>query len=70
VVDWDRIFPGWRLSRKKDIETYREILRRHGMLPEHFVMVGNSVKSDILPVVALGASAVHIPYRVSPPRDS
>ena len=33
-----------------------------GTPPEGFCMVGNSVRSDILPVLSLGASAVHIPY--------
>jgi putative hydrolase of the HAD superfamily len=28
-------------------------------------MVGNSLKSDILPVVAIGGQAVHIPYHIT-----
>ena len=32
------------------------------MAPERFCMVGNSVRSDILPVLSLGGHAVHIPY--------
>lgn len=47
---------------EKDPEAYREILRRHDIDPERFVMVGNSVKSDILPVVAIGGNAIHVPY--------
>lgn len=50
---------------EKHEATYRDILRRHGIAPAHFLMVGNSVKSDILPVVALGARAVHIPYELT-----
>jgi putative hydrolase of the HAD superfamily len=47
---------------EKDADTYRRVLSRHRIAPERFVMVGNSVKSDILPVLALGGNAVHVPY--------
>jgi putative hydrolase of the HAD superfamily len=47
---------------EKDPETYARILRQVDVRPERFCMVGNSVRSDILPVLALGAHAVHIPY--------
>lgn len=50
---------------EKHEATYAGILRRHGINPAHFLMVGNSVKSDVLPVVALGGRAVHIPYEVT-----
>ena len=47
---------------EKDVETYARILRQLGLDAPRFCMVGNSVRSDILPVLALGAHAVHIPY--------
>ncbi|MCG8416970.1 MAG: HAD family hydrolase [Proteobacteria bacterium] len=47
---------------EKNPDTYRRILDRHDIAAERFVMVGNSVKSDILPVVAIGGNAVHVPY--------
>ena len=47
---------------EKDPATYDRILRQVGVEPARFCMVGNSVRSDILPVLALGGSAVHIPY--------
>ncbi len=47
---------------EKDADTYARILRQVGVAPGRFVMVGNSVRSDILPVLSLGAHAVHIPY--------
>jgi putative hydrolase of the HAD superfamily len=50
---------------EKDEATYAAILRRHGLGPSAFTMVGNSVRSDILPVLALGARAVHIPYHLT-----
>ncbi|MGI9031719.1 MAG: HAD family hydrolase [Ilumatobacteraceae bacterium] len=47
---------------EKDAETYARILDVIGVPAARFCMVGNSVRSDILPVLALGAHAVHIPY--------
>ena len=47
---------------EKDEATYREILHRQGVAPAEFLMVGNSIKSDVLPVLAIGGSAVHVPY--------
>jgi putative hydrolase of the HAD superfamily len=47
---------------EKDPETFAKILHRVGVAPERFCMVGNSVKSDVLPVLSLGGHAVHIPY--------
>ena len=47
---------------EKTEETYRNLLRKYNVEPKHFMMVGNSMRSDILPVVALGACAVYIHY--------
>jgi putative hydrolase of the HAD superfamily len=57
----------WRIEivSEKDIPTYRRILDRHEIAPSDFVMVGNSVRSDILPVLELGARAVHVPYHIT-----
>lgn len=57
----------WRIEivSEKDERTYGRILTSAGIAPEEFIMVGNSIRSDILPVVALGARAVHIPYTLT-----
>lgn len=57
----------WQIEivSEKDQETYRRILRAHHIDPREFVMVGNSIKSDILPVLGLGAHAVHVPYHTT-----
>ena len=47
---------------EKNEETYAALLQRHGIQPGDFCMVGNSLKSDVLPVVALGGHAVYVPY--------
>jgi putative hydrolase of the HAD superfamily len=59
------IFTGVEILSDKNIDSYRSVLRRRGIKPEEFIMVGNSLRSDIAPVVALGARAVHIPYHVT-----
>lgn len=46
----------------KTTASYREILERHAVSPDRFLMVGNSLRSDILPILELGGSAVYIPY--------
>jgi putative hydrolase of the HAD superfamily len=50
---------------EKTEATYAAILAKYGIPPERFLMVGNSLKSDILPVVAIGGQAVHIPYHIT-----
>lgn len=48
---------------EKDPEMYSGLLQRLGIDPARFCMVGNSVRSDILPVLSLGGHGVHIPYQ-------
>ena len=55
-------FEELEIVTEKDPDTYARILHEHDVSPERFLMVGNSVKSDVLPVLAIGARAVHIPY--------
>jgi putative hydrolase of the HAD superfamily len=50
---------------EKDPDTYAKILQRLGVVPDRFLMIGNSVRSDVLPVLALGAHAVHVPYHIT-----
>jgi len=49
----------------KDSNIYQSILAKYEIEPSHFVMVGNSLKSDVLPVVEIGGAGVHIPYLVT-----
>jgi len=55
-------FDAIEIVAEKDVATYRAILQRHAIPPERFCMVGNSVRSDVLPVLELGGRAVHVPY--------
>ncbi|HYH19490.1 MAG TPA: HAD family hydrolase [Azospirillum sp.] len=58
-------FQAVEIVSEKDPDTYRRILERHGVEPSRFVMVGNSVRSDVLPVLAIGGHAVHVPYHLT-----
>jgi putative hydrolase of the HAD superfamily len=50
---------------EKDEGTYAALFRRHGIEARRFLMVGNSLKSDIAPVLALGGAGVHVPYHLT-----
>ena len=58
-------FAAVEIVSEKDPDTYRRVLDRHGVDPARFVMVGNSVRSDILPALAIGGHAVHVPYHLT-----
>jgi putative hydrolase of the HAD superfamily len=47
---------------EKDPATYRRVVESLGIAPDRFCMVGNSVRSDVLPVLEIGGRAVHVPY--------
>ncbi len=55
-------FDHTEIVAEKDAGTYARILGRLGVSPDQFLMVGNSLKSDILPALDLGACAVQVPY--------
>ena len=44
---------------------YRGLLERYGLSPNRFLMIGNSLRSDVLPVIELGGRAVHVPYSLT-----
>ena len=60
----DRHVIGLEVVSEKDVATYRSILHRQRIAAAGFLMVGNSVRSDVLPVLEMGGRAVHIPYHV------
>jgi len=49
---------------EKTEQTYAGLLRKVGLAPEQFLMVGNSLKSDIIPVLALGGFGIYIPSKI------
>jgi putative hydrolase of the HAD superfamily len=49
----------------KTVERYQALLDRYEVTPARFLMVGNSLRSDVLPVLALGGQAVYVPAEVT-----
>jgi putative hydrolase of the HAD superfamily len=52
------------MSDKTEID-YQKMLGRLDIQPDNFVMIGNSLKSDVLPVLKLEGHAIHIPYQTT-----
>ena len=59
------LFDHVEIVSEKDQATYQRLLARYGATPADFVMIGNSLKSDILPVARLGYRAIHVPYHAT-----
>lgn len=49
----------------KQEKDYQDLLNRLDIQPEEFFMIGNSLKSDVLPVLGIGGHAVHIPFHTT-----
>lgn len=56
------LFTGVEIVSEKHADTYRRVFRRHNTDPERALMIGNSVRSDILPALEAGSHAALIPY--------
>ena len=52
------------MADKQEIN-YKKLLTRLEIEPSEFFMIGNSLKSDVLPVLAIGGYAVHIPFHTT-----
>jgi putative hydrolase of the HAD superfamily len=59
------LFGRIEIVSEKDPATYARLLREFDLPAERFAMVGNSLRSDIAPVVALGGWGVYLPYAVT-----
>jgi putative hydrolase of the HAD superfamily len=59
------LFGRIEIVSEKDPATYARVLREFGVDPAQFLMVGNSLRSDIAPVLELGGWGVHVPYHVT-----
>jgi putative hydrolase of the HAD superfamily len=58
-------FDAIEIVSEKDAGTYRRIATRHGIAVESAVMIGNSLKSDVLPAIEAGLWGIHIPYHIT-----
>lgn len=52
------------MSDKQEAD-YRDLVKRLEISPSEFFMIGNSLKSDVLPVLGIGGHAVHIPFHTT-----
>ncbi|MEO6547433.1 MAG: HAD family hydrolase [Ferruginibacter sp.] len=52
------------MSDKQEAD-YRKLIKHLDIQPEEFLMIGNSLKSDIMPVLAIGGYGIHIPYHTT-----
>jgi putative hydrolase of the HAD superfamily len=59
------LFAAVEIVSEKHAHTYDRVFQRHGTGPAEALMVGNSMKSDVLPALEAGAWAVHIPYAIT-----
>ena len=60
----DKYFHHCEVMENKDEKNYMELLAKHDLEPSQLLMIGNSVKSDIAPVVNIGGTAIHTPHEV------
>ena len=60
-----RFFDHVEITSDKTEHEYLQLCRHLGIEPQELLMVGNSLKSDIAPALAIGAQAVHIPFHVT-----
>jgi len=59
------LFRRIEIVSEKDVRTYARLFAEFDVAPAQFVMVGNSLRSDIAPVLELGGWGVHVPYHVT-----
>lgn len=61
----DHCFKAVEIVSDKTPAVYAAIMVKYEITPDSFLMVGNSLRSDILPVIEAGGHAVHIPYHIT-----
>lgn len=60
-----KYFDDYIIVADKSDEAYNDIFKREGINADEFMMVGNSFKSDIAPVLRIGGAAVYVPFRIT-----
>lgn len=61
----ERFFHHTEIMSDKQEADYSKLIRHLDISPNQFLMIGNSIKSDILPVLAVGGHAIHVPYHTN-----
>ena len=60
-----KYFHSIEIVSEKTRETYARLLAGYSIAPQNFFMAGNSLRSDILPILELGGTAAYIPYEIT-----
>jgi putative hydrolase of the HAD superfamily len=61
----EQYFHHVEIMSDKNPDSYRKLIRHLDIKPEEFLMIGNSLKSDVIPVLEIGSDAIHIPYHLT-----
>ncbi|MEB2786112.1 HAD family hydrolase [Algoriphagus persicinus] len=61
----DHYFHHIEIMSEKKVADFAKLIRHLDVTPEEFLMMGNSLKSDVLPVLELGGYAIHIPFHIT-----
>jgi putative hydrolase of the HAD superfamily len=59
------LFDAVEIVSDKNADTYRRVFSRHGDGPEQAMMIGNSLKSDVIPAIEAGGWGVYIPHELT-----
>jgi putative hydrolase of the HAD superfamily len=60
-----RYFHHIEIMSDKQPADYEKLIRHLDIAPSEFLMIGNSLKSDILPVLELGGHGIHVPFHTT-----
>jgi len=61
----EKYFHHIEIMSDKRMTDYQKLIKHLDCKPEDFLMIGNSIKSDVLPVLELGGHAIHVPYHTT-----
>ncbi|MDN3202519.1 HAD family hydrolase [Algoriphagus sediminis] len=61
----EKYFHHIEIMSEKKTANFQKLVKHLDIAPKQFLMVGNSLKSDILPVLDLGGHAIHIPFHIT-----
>ena len=61
----DKYFDHIEVLSEKKVPNYVKLISFLDATPDEFLMIGNSLKSDVLPLIEIGAHAIHVPYHTT-----
>ncbi|WP_299108591.1 HAD family hydrolase [uncultured Tenacibaculum sp.] len=60
-----KYFHHTEVMSEKKVPDYNKLVKHLDIHPSELLMIGNSLKSDVLPLVEIGASAIHVPFHTT-----